>query len=101
QPAKDTRHRLHRDPSNIVERLLTRQINARGLAVKFEAPRPRIGGTEAVARQPRPDAAAGSEFGDLLEEADGDVEEEGKARQHLIRVPAARQAVIGVLDGGG
>ena len=45
-------------------------------------------GAEAVARQPRPDAPAGAELRHLLEEADGDVEEEREARQHLVRDPS-------------
>ena len=68
--------------------------------MELEAPGARILGAEALARELRPDAPARAELGDLLEEAHRDVEEEGEARQELVRVPAARQAVAGVLDGG-
>ena len=50
-------------------------------------------------RQPRPDAPPGAEFGDLLEEADRDVEEEGEAPQHDVDVHAAIDAVLRILQG--
>src|SRR5262245_37440608 len=69
--------------------------------MKLEAPGPLLVGAEALAREPRPDAAARPELGDLLEKADGDVEEEREARQYLIGVPAARHTVACVLNRGG
>ena len=87
QSAHDAGHRLHGDAGDVVERLLLGEIDARRLAVEFEAPGARILGAQPLARQPRPDAPAGAEFGDLLEEADGNVEEEGEAAQHDDRCP--------------
>src|SRR5450759_1392499 len=41
---------------------------------------------------------AGAELGDLLEQADRDVEEKSEPRQKCIRLHAARPTVLGVLD---
>ena len=100
QAAEDAGHRLRGDAGDVVERLLARQVDARGLAVELEAPRLRVLGAEPLAREPGPDAATGAELRDLLEEAQRDVEEEGEARQELVGVHAAGEAVLGVLDRG-
>jgi hypothetical protein len=68
QSAHDAGHRLHGDARDVVERLLLGEVDAGRLAVEFETPRARILGAEPFARQPRPDAPAGAEFGDFLEE---------------------------------
>ena len=69
--------------------------------MELEAPAPRILRAVALARQPRPDAAAGAELRDFLEERDRDVEEEREARQELVRIHPAGDAVVGVLQRGG
>ena len=68
--------------------------------MELEAPGRGLLGADALARQARQDAAAGAELGDLLEEAERDVEEEGEARQELVGVHAAGDAVLGVLHRG-
>src|SRR4029077_1675768 len=98
QAAKNAGHRLHRDAGNIVQRLLPRQVYPGGLAVKLEAPGSWVLRTEALAREPRPNAPAGPKLGDLLKKAHRNVEKEGEARQHLVGKPTARQAVAGVLN---
>ena len=98
QSAEDARHRLRSDARDVVQRLLARQIGARCLSVKLEAPRLRIFRAEPLAREPRPQSPAGAKLCDLFEEADRDVEEKSEARQKAIRVHAARDAVFGVLQ---
>ena len=98
QAAEDAGHRLHGDAGDVVERLLPREIDAGGLRVELEAPAPRVLRAVALARQPRPDAPPGAEARDLLEERQRDVEEEREARQELVRIHAARDAVVGVLQ---
>ena len=79
QAAEDARHCLQRDARNVVERLLPRQVDARGLGVELEAPGLRVLRAEAFAGNLRPEAAPGAKLGDLLKEADRDVEKEGEA----------------------
>ena len=57
QPAEDAGHGLHRHARDVVERLLARQVHARGLAVELEAPGARVLGAEALARQLAPRCA--------------------------------------------
>ena len=101
QAAEDAGHRLHGDAGDVVQRLLPREVDAGGLRVELEAPAPRILRAVALAREPRPDAAPGAEPRDLLEERQRDVEEEREARQELVGIHAAGDAVVGVLQRGG
>ena len=101
QAAEDAGHRLHGDARHVVERLLPRQVGAGGLRVELEAGAPRILRAIALAHEPRPQAAAGAEARDLLEERQRDVEEEREARQEGVRIHAAGDAIVGVLQRGG
>ena len=93
QPAENAGHGLHRDARDVVERLLPREIDARCLAVELEAPGARVC-AEALARDARPDAPAGAELGDLLEQADRNVEEKGEARQEGVHVRPPRAVLL-------
>jgi len=59
------------------------------LGVEAELQRTLVLGAVLLAHVPRPDAPRGSIFGDLLEEVDVCVEEEGQARRKLVHVEAA------------
>ena len=100
QAAQNAGHGLHRDAGDVVQRLLARQIDARGLGMELEAPGARVLGAKPIPRQASPDAPGRAKLGDFLKETDRDIEEEGEAWQELVRVHAACHAVLGVLDRG-
>src|SRR5579862_4577334 len=66
--AGDRGQRLHRDAHDVVLGLLRGQRRASGLRVEAEGERARIGGSELVAHDPRPEATCGTELCNLLEE---------------------------------
>jgi hypothetical protein len=100
QTAEDPGQCLHRDPGDVVQRLLLRQVGTGCLRMKLETHRTRVSDPEAIPNDPCPDAAAGTELRDLFEEADRDIEEECELPQHLVRGHAARNAVVGILNCG-
>jgi hypothetical protein len=66
--------------------------------MELEARAARVLRAVPLAHEPRPDAAAGAEAGDLLEERQRDVEEEREARQELVGIHAAATTVVGILQ---
>ncbi len=101
QAAENAGHGVDGDAGDIVQRLLPGQVDTRSLGVKAEAARARILGAEAFLDQAVPQAAAGAELGNFLEKADGNVEEKTEAGQEFVRLLAAGDEVVGVLDGRG
>ena len=97
QSAKDSGDGLGRDSGNVVQRLLSGQVDARGLGMELEAPGLGVLDAECVAHDGRPDAPAGAELGDLLKQADGYVKEKGKAWEKEFGIQAAIDAIPGVL----
>ncbi len=99
EATEDSGYGLGGDARDIVERLLPRQVHARGLCVELEPPRPGVGDLELIAHDRGPDTASGAELGNLLEYADGDVEEKGETCEETLRIQAPLEAVPGILDG--
>src|SRR4030095_10486106 len=72
--------------NDVVERLLRRERDTRGLGVETHPPRGRIAGPERLAHLAGPDAACSTVLGDLLEEIDVGVEEEREPRSEVVHV---------------
>ena len=83
--------RLQRDAHDVVVGLLRGQRAAGRLRVEAQLQRPRVGGAEAVAHDPRPQAAGGAELGDLFEEVVVGVEEERQPLAERVRRRARRR----------
>ncbi len=99
--AEDRRERLHRRTHHVVVRLLGGQRDAGGLGVEAQ-PLGLLGPCAVDVPQPAgPDAACRAELGDLLEEIDVRVEEEGEARREDVDVQAAAQAQFDVAEAVG
>ena len=93
-PAEDRRERLERGPDDVHLRLLGRQRDAGRLGVEAHQPGARVLRAVALAQLARPDPAGGAVLGDLLEEVDVRVEEEGEARREVVdREPAGDRGV--------
>ena len=75
--------RLHRDPHDVVERLLRLQRDAAGLGVKPQ-PRRRVARTEPLAHEPGPEPARRAELGHLLEQVVVAGEEEREPRPEAV-----------------
>jgi hypothetical protein len=84
--AEHRRQRLQRDAHHVDVRLATGERAAGGLRVKTQLLRPRAGGAEAVAHDPRPEPAGRAELGDLFKEVVVGVEEERQARREVVDV---------------
>ena len=87
---------LHRDPGQIVERLLWGQRDTRGLGVETHPGRALVLGPVALGHEPVPDATSRAELGDLLEELGVAVEEEAEPRREVIDSQPTSQGVLDV-----
>ncbi len=89
--AEDAGERFDRGADDVDLGLLRGQRHARGLGVEPELERALGPGAVPVAHPPGPDATRGPVLGDLLEEVDVRVEEEGQAGRELVdREPCRR-----------
>src|SRR4051794_36243041 len=98
RPTEHAGERLDRRASDVVERLLRRQRDARGLHVRAHEPRARVARAEGVAHLARPDPPGGAQLRDLLEEVDVRVEEEAQARGEVVDVEAAVDRLLHVRE---
>ena len=88
-PPSTAGQRLDRGADDVVERLLGGQRDAGGLGVEAQPHRLLALGAVGLAHLPRPDPARRAVLGDLLEEVDVGVEEEGEPRGEVVDVEAA------------
>ena len=87
--AEDGRHRFHRDAHHVVVGLRRDQRRAAAHHAEAEVLRLRILHAVALLHEARPQAAAGAELRDLVEEVHVDVEEEREPLGELLDVAAA------------
>ena len=93
--------RLHGGAHHVVVRLLRGERDAGGLGVEAQ-PLRLVGGRAVDVPHPAgPDPAGGAELGDLLEEVQVRVEEEGQAGREGVHVQAAGQAQLHVAEAVG
>jgi hypothetical protein len=95
-PAEHGGQRLHGRTDDVVVRLLGGQRDTGGLGVEPQPLRLLALRAVDVPHPARPDAARGAELGDLLEEVDVRVEEEGQAGREDVDVQPARQPQLHV-----
>ena len=100
QPRKHARQRLYGSARDVVERLLTSQVDAGRLTVEFESPRLGVFDFQSFSHDSLPDSSSCPAFGDFLKETDRKIEKEGKSFQKLLRVKPALDAILGELNCG-
>ena len=94
--AEHRRQRLERGADDVVERLLRGQRDAGGLGVEAQPHRLLALGAVGLAHLARPDPPRRPVLGDLLEEVDVGVEEEGEPRGEVVDVEAALERPLDV-----
>src|SRR5438093_7376208 len=90
--------RLQRDADDVGVRLLRRERHARGLRVRAQLKRPRIGRVVAALDLACPDPPRRPELRDRLEEVVVDVEEERHPRHEVVHIEARGDAPLHVLE---
>src|ERR1051325_2509721 len=89
---------LVRHADDVIQRLLRRERDARGLTVEPHHPGARLPRLVALAHVPRPDPACRAQLRNLLEEVVVDVPEEGKTRGEAVDVEPPRDSPLDVRE---
>ena len=99
--AADRRQRLHRDPDDVVLRLLCRERRPAGLRMEAQRKRPRVRRSEALPHDPGPQPSRRAELRHLLEEVVVRVEEERQPLAERVGRETGRDRRVAVRDAVG